>query len=105
MKYSFLFLILFTFCGKEESYVIKDERWYMGELKRYAGECARRNNQIDENCLNKKIKKNIPSKYYVHVRTYKDDKGNIGWEFACIDTTRYGHEEELEKALKTAAGY
>lgn len=91
-----LLVILLIFCGeKEETYVIKDERYYMEKLKIYTAQCAR-GTQINTKCLNKKIKKNIPSKYYVHVRSFKDDKGNIGWEFACIDTTKYGHEEDLD---------
>ena len=103
-RFLILILIVFCYCSKEKSFIIKDERYYLEEIKRYISQCDRSNTEINYNCLSNKIKNNIPNKYYVHVRLFKNKDG-FGWEFSCIDTTLPGHEEELKKALKAAAGY
>ena len=101
-----IFMIISIFTRQEESvpepeleYIIRNERFYMGELKQFFAECAGRES-VNYDCLHKKIKEGIPPNYYVHVRPYKREDGKAGWEFACIDTTKYGHEEELREALK-----
>ena len=88
------FILIFITCSNKEEIVILDERYYMEEIKRYSQEC-----HYDVNCMNKMIKKNIPKKYYVHIRRIKN-----GWEFACIDTTIEGYEDELDKALRAKKG-
>ena len=88
-------LIIFVTCSKKTEVVILDENYYMEEIKSYAKQCG-----FDVNCMNNKIRNNIPKKYYVHVRRIK-----VGWEFACIDTTLPGHKEELKKARYAAMGY
>jgi hypothetical protein len=76
------------------SSVILDDKYYLEKIKNYAYEC-----NFDAGCMNRKVNKNVPKKYYVHIRKIKS-----GWEFACIDTTKPGHEEELKNAKLAAEG-
>jgi hypothetical protein len=112
MKYFSLFIFLsvlifiFFSLSREKKPILlvntDDDRYYMEKLKKITNEC-REGFKIDRSCLNEMIKMNIPSKYYVHVRYYEDDKVE-GIEFACIDTTLSKNEELLKKAKKLMAG-
>jgi hypothetical protein len=95
-----ILVVVFIFIRDDEpEYIIRNESWYMGELKQFARECANKES-INYDCLHQKIKDNIPPNYYVHVRSFKDEGGRVGWEFACIDTAKPGHEFKLREALE-----
>lgn len=111
MKYFVLliFIAALIFCfymlsrEKPEPIINKDESYYMQKLKKLSEKC-RDGAVLDQNCLNKKVKMNIPSKYYVHVRIYKSADESYGIEFACIDTTLPEREELLKEARQNMAG-
>jgi len=86
--------------AKSDDIFILGDKYYMAKLKTIAEKCG-----YEPGCINAKARKSIPSKYYIHVRLYRSSATQTYWAFACIDTTKPGHEEELQKALKAAAGY
>jgi len=112
MKYFVLFIFIagLIFCisklsrEKEPTPIInKDESYYMQELKKLSEKCID-GNTLHTKSLKEKIRLNIPSKYYVHVRIYESADGNYSVEYACIDTTLPEREELLEKAKQAMAG-